>query len=162
MTLTSPRNYLIKDVELNWARLDTPVENPFGGPNAWEVQIATSDKKQAKELTEAGLNMKEKDGQYVANLRRKSIRADGQAMEPVRVVDAQKQVMDGMERRKIGNGSRGNVIIWQAPYAAMGRSGISNSLTAVQVTKLEEYSGESGLDFDIVGDSPDKEDEIAF
>ena len=151
MSITSPRNFLISDVELNWARLDTPADNPFGGPAAWEVQIATADKAKADEMKAAGINVKEKDGQFVANLRRKSVRADGNPMDPVRVVDANKQVMDSSARRKIGNGSKGNVIVWQAPYENMGRKGVSNSLTAVQVVDLQEYSGGSSVDFDVVG-----------
>ena len=39
--MDQPRNYRINGVELNWARLDTPV-NPFGTPQ-WELQIATTD-----------------------------------------------------------------------------------------------------------------------
>ena len=41
--LTQPKNLIITDVELNWARLDTPADNPFGGEKAWELQIATTD-----------------------------------------------------------------------------------------------------------------------
>ena len=52
-------------------------------------------------------------------------------------------------RRSIGNGSTGNVIVWQAPYEAVGRKGISSSLTAVQVTNLVGYTA-GGVDFDIV------------
>ena len=151
--MDKPRNYLIQDVELNWARLDTPQDNPFGGPAAWEVQVSTSDKAKADEMKASGLNVKEKDGQFVANLRRKSVRASGEPMDPVRVVDAQKQPMDSAARRSIGNGSKGNVIVWQAPYENMGRKGISNSLTAVQVTELVEYSGGGSVDFDVVGDA---------
>ena len=56
------------------------------------------------------------------------------------------------DRRSIGNGSIGNVIVWQAPYEVQGRKGISNSLTAVQITTLEVYSGGSAaVDFDVVG-----------
>ena len=38
--LTSPRNFLVSNVELNWARLDQPV-SPFGAAQ-WELQIATT------------------------------------------------------------------------------------------------------------------------
>ena len=81
------------------------------------------------------------------SLKRKAIRANGDPMEPVRVVDANKMPMEN--RRSIGNGSTGNVIVWQAPYEAVGRKGISSSLTAVQVTNLVEYTA-GGVDFDIV------------
>ena len=148
-TLTQPRNYMIADVELNWARLDAPV-SPFGAPQ-WELQIATTDAAKAEELKANHLNVKERDGKFVVSLKRKAVKADGSAMDPVRVVDTNKAPI--ADRKSIGNGSVGNVIVWQAPYNTAGRSGISNSLTAVQVTKLEVYAATGGVDFDIVGGS---------
>ena len=146
---TQPKNLLITDVELNWAKLDSPAPNPFGGPASWELQIATSDKAKAEELKGMGLNVKEKEGMFTVNTRRKSVKADGSPMDPVRVVDATKLPLEN--RRSIGNGSKGNVILWAAPYEAMGRKGVSFSLTAVQVTELVEYTGGSSVDFDVVG-----------
>ena len=150
MTLSQPRNYLISNVTLNWARLDTPMTSPFGGPANWELQISTTDKAVADEMSANHLNVKEKDGVFTVSLRRKSVKADGSPMDPVRVVDANKAPVEGSERRRIGNGSVGNVIVWQAPYNSPRGSGVSNSLTAVQVTKLEEYAGSTGVDFDVV------------
>ena len=147
--MDAPRNYLVSDVELNWARLDTPV-SPFGTPQ-WELQIATTDSAQADVLKANHMNVKEKDGKFVVSLKRKAVKADGSPMEPVRVVDANKATIEA--RSKIGNGSRGNVIVWQAPYETMGRSGISNSLTAVQVTDMVEFIASGGVDFDIVAGS---------
>ena len=149
--LTAPKNVLLSNVTLNWARLDTPAENPFGGDPSWEVQVVFADEAAANVAREAGINVKTKDGQTFASLRRKSVTKDGNPMEPVRVVDAAKAPMDSTARRKIGNGSTGNVIVWCAPYDYRGRKGVTASLTAVQVTKLEEYSGGSdSVDFDIV------------
>jgi len=157
--MDKPRNYLISDVELNWSRLATPANNPFGGVPAWEIQIATTDKNKADELKANNFNVKEKDGKFTVSLRRKSVKADGSAMEPVRVVDANKVPMDN--KASIGNGSRGNVIVWQAPYSNMGRSGVSNSLTAVQVVDLVEYSGgDGGVDFDVVSGQSDSAAEL--
>ena len=148
--LEQPRNVKVMDVELNWARLDTPV-SPFGTAQ-WELQIATTDKKKVKELKDLGLNVKEKDGKSVVSLKRKAIKSDGSPMDPVRVVDGARNPIEN--RRSIGNGSIGNVIIWQYPYDVMGRKGVGASLTAVQVTKLEEYTPEgSSNDFDIVENS---------
>ena len=74
-------------------------------------------------------------------------------MDPVRVVDSAKNPFEN--RTQIGNGSKGNVIVWQAPYEVQGRKGISNSLTAVQVTDFVEYASTGGVDFDIVeGETP--------
>lgn len=152
MTLAQPKNVLVKDVELNWARLDTPMDNPFGGPASWEVQIAADSKEALADLESLGAKVKEKDGKFTVSLRRKAETKDGAPMEPVRVVDSNKAPMDGPARRKIGNGSRGNVIVWAAPFEYMKRTGVTFSLTAVQVVDLVEYSGGGdSVDFDIVG-----------
>ena len=149
--LTSPKNVLLSNVELNWARLDTPADNPFGGVASWEVQAVFPNAEAASVAREAGINVKEKDGQAFASLRRKSATKDGSPMEPVRVVDASKQPMDSAARRKIGNGSKGNIIVWCAPYEYAGRKGVTASLTAVQVTDLVEYTGGGDtVDFDMV------------
>ena len=146
--LTSPRNYLVSNVELNWARLDQPV-SPFGAAQ-WELQIATTDKSVADDWSANHMAVKERDGKFVVALKRKAVKADGSPMDPVRVVDAQKAPI--MDRRSIGNGSIGNVIVWQSPFEYAGRAGISSSLTAVQITKLEEYTPKTdNVDFDIVG-----------
>ena len=150
--IESPRNVKVTDVELNWAKLDTPV-SPFGTAQ-WELQLATDDKAKAKEMTDLGLMVKEKDGKFVVNVKRKATRSDGSPMDPVRVVDINREPI--MDRRSIGNGSKGNVILWQYPYDVMGRKGMGTSLTAVQVTKLEVYKSEaSSMEFDIVEPSDD-------
>lgn len=146
--LTQPRNYLISDVELNWARLNSPI-NPFG-TEIYELQIATTDKAKADELTANHFNVKERDGKFVVSLKRNALKRDGSDNGKVRVVDSNKQPLE----TNIGNGSRGNVIVWQYPYETMGRKGISGSLTAVQVTELVEYNA-GGVDFDIIGGSDD-------
>lgn len=149
--IEAPRNVLISDVEFNYVRVDSPVKNPFGGPDAYEMQIATTDAAKAQEMRDAFLNVKEKDGKFVASLKRKAARADGSDNGKVRVVDANKAPFEAV--RTIGNGSRGNVIVWQAPYDTMGRKGVSSSLTAIQVTDLEVYTPQASVDFDVVGGS---------
>ena len=144
--MDQPRNFRINNVELNWARLDQPV-NPFGTPQ-WELQIATQDQAVAEDLRANHFNVKERDGKFTVSLKRKAMKADGSAMDPVRVVDANLTAVEN--RRSIGNGSVGNVIVWQYPYEAMGRKGIACSLTAVQITKLEEYTGGSSVEFDAI------------
>ena len=144
--MDQPRNYRINGVELNWARLDTPV-NPFG-TEQWELQIATTDKAVADELSANHLNVKERDGKFVVALKRKAKKSDGSSMDPVRVVDAGLNAMEN--RKSIGNGSVGNVIVWQYPYEAMGRKGIASSLTAVQVTDLVEYTASAAADFEAI------------
>lgn len=149
MTLETPRNLLIENVELNWAKLDTPV-NPFG-TEQFELQIATTDAAVADQWKKDFLNVKEdkkNPGKFIAALRRKAKRADGSDNGKVRVVDGNKAPFENV--RSIGNGSIGNVIIWQAPFDTMGRKGVSSSLTAVQITTLEEFTPSGGVDFDVV------------
>lgn len=139
-----PRNVIINNVELNWARLVKPV-NPFG-TEQYELQIATKDKAQADKITaDTGLMFKEKDGSFVSSLKRKAKKNDGSDNGAPRVVDASKAAMDGMS---IGNGSIGNVIVWQYEYEYAGKKGVGSSLTAVQVTKLEKYEPSGSVDFD--------------
>ena len=153
------RNYLISDVELNWARLDNPIDNPFGEGKLWEVQVATSSSEKADELKAAGFNVKEKDGMFTVSLRRNATRRDGAANEPVRLVDAQKQPIAA--RNSIGNGSKANVIVYQLPYTNKFGTGVSNILSAVQVTDLVEFTP-SGMDFDIVGEADESTQTAMF
>ena len=157
--MDQPRNFKIEGVELNWARLAKPV-NPFG-TEQYELQIATTDKAKAEELKANHFNVKEKDGKFVVSLKRKAKKADGSDNGPVRVVNADLSPMENPAT--IGNGSIGNVIVFQYPYSAMGRSGIASSLTAVQITKLEEYVSTGGVDFVAVGvDAPAGENADLF
>ena len=140
-----PRNYRIDNVELNWAKLAKPV-NPFG-TEQWELQIATKDKAIADQWSANHLNVKQDkvdSSKFTVSLKRKAIKADGTANGGVRVVDA--KAKDFEDVSKIGNGSTGNVVIYQYPYSTAGREGIASSLTAVQVVTLQEYTG--AVDFE--------------
>ena len=146
-----PRNVIISNVELNWAKLSKPITNQFGATQ-YELQIATADKAQADKISaDTGLSFKEKDGKFVMNLKRKAKDSKGADMTPVRVVDVNKAAMDG---GSIGNGSKGNVIVWQYEYEFAGRKGVGSSLTAVQVTDLVKYERTSDVDFDAVETAP--------
>ena len=154
------RNYRIDNVELNWAKLDKPV-SPFGTLQ-WELQIATTDKAKAEELSSNYFNVKEKDGVYTVALKKKAIKADGTENKPVTVVDGNLQPMDST---KIGNGSIGNGIVYQYSYNMQGRSGIGTSLNGVQVTDLKEYNpSSSGFDMVNSGNSsePSADDAPVF
>ena len=144
--MENPRNFLITDAELNYARLDTPT-NPFGQP-IYELQIATTDAAVAEEWKANHLSVKERDGKFTVSLKRNATRKDGEDNGKVRVVDAQKMPIENV--RSLGNGSVGNVIVWQFPYENMGRKGVSTVLTAVQVTDFQEYAPSGGVDFDVV------------
>ena len=141
--LTKPKSIVINNVDLSWAKLDAPVA-PFGQPQ-WEIQLSSTDPSVFSELTELGMKMKDPvDGVYTVNLRRKAVKADGTAMQPVRLVDANKNPIK--KRNGIGNGSKGNAIVRAYGYEFGGRKGTAFSLTAVQVTDLIEYVP-GGIDF---------------
>ena len=141
-----PRNVVINNVELNWAKLSKPFTNQFGATQ-YELQIATKDASKKDEIeASTGLKMKEKDGKFTLNLKRKAKDSKGQDMAPVRVVDSAKAALDG---GSIGNGSIGNVIVWQFEYEFAGRKGVGSSLTAVQVTDLVKYESKPSVDFEM-------------
>lgn len=144
-----PRQLKIDDVEFNYPRLDKPT-NPFG-TEQYELQIATTDSAKAQYLKDNKLNVKEKDGVFTVSLKRKARKANGEDNGKVRVVTATKQEFEDV--RTIGNGSRGNVILYQYEYDTAGRKGVAASLTAVQVVEHIPYSP-TGVDFDIVGEEP--------
>ena len=140
-------NIRIDNVELHFPKLATPFKNKFGGEN-YEVAIIADASRRA-ELEAASLKVKDYEGgKVIANLKRKATKANGEANEAPRVVDASRQPMTADQVRSIGNGSTGNVIIYKYDYDFGGNQGTSHSLTAVQVTNLVEYAG--SVDFDVV------------
>tara|TARA_E500000305_G_C3915820_1_gene185610 strand:+ start:214 stop:714 length:501 start_codon:yes stop_codon:yes gene_type:complete len=147
MTTFEPRNYRIDNVEINWAKLAKPV-NPFG-TEQWEVQIATTDKAVADEWKANHLTVKQDKNnaaKFTVSLKRKVYKQDGSTNGPVRVFDAQAKPFESVAN--IGNGSTGNVVVYQYPYETMGRKGIASSLTAIQITALETYT--AAVDFEPV------------
>ena len=148
-------NVMLKDVVINWPKLDAPV-SPFGAPQ-WEIQVELSDD-QMKDMTSMGLKVKSADGKNTMSLKRRAVKQDGSANDPVRLVDAQKMPM--ANRSGIGNGSKGNVIVYVMDYEFAGNKGKTAILTAVQITDLVEYQS-SGLDFDMIEDAAGSSD-VAF
>ena len=146
-------NVMINDVELRWARLDTPFKNQFGGEN-WELQIVAGTDR-TEEFAQFGKVKDLGDGMIGLNLTRKAMKKDGSPMEPVRVVDAARTPIEN--RRGIGNGSRGNVIVWTYDYEFAGKPGKASSLTAVQVTELVEYVAKNTVDFDVLAEEASTE-----
>lgn len=146
MNITEPRNILLTDITLNWAKLAKPITNQFGATQ-FELQAVVADQASADAITaKTGLKSKEKDGVIFFNLKRKAfVGKESTPNSPVRVVDAAKNPIDGSS---IGNGSVGDVVIWQAPYEFNGVKGVTTSLTAVMVKTLVEYkpSGSDPLD----------------
>ena len=143
---TLPRNYMLKNVELNWAKLARPVKTPFGNEQ-YELQVATTDAAVAKEWSENHIKVTEKDGKYVAQLKRKALKANGDDNGAPRVVDSSKTALENPAI--VGNGSVGNVIVFQYEYSYAGKTDVATSLTAIQVVELVEYTGAAGgMDFD--------------
>jgi len=159
--IDAPRNYMIRNVQLNWAHLDKPL-NPFG-KEQYEMQIATTDKKVADEWSANYLKVKEKEGVYSVGLTRKVLQYKGEPNGKVKVVTSDlKPLPEGV---MIGNGSIGNVKIYQRPYNDIaGSSGTSNSLTAVQVTSLIVYEGNPDDNFVVIEESgtPTKTDSVVL
>lgn len=158
--ITEKRTEIIRNVEFYWAKLDKPVDPFETGVFQWELQIRTDDEDKSKELADKYyLKMKKvegddkyKDGKtyWMSNLKRKSVNKNGDPMEPPVVVNGNKQTI---ESNSIGNGSVGNVMLFQYPYDVAGRKGVASQLSRVQVTDLVPYAPSSSTDFDIV-DSP--------
>jgi len=132
---------ILKNVELFYPRLDPKKPNAKFNKEqpTWEVQIRTRDKKVKAEW--AALNLKPKtvednDGKvfYSVTLRKKSKKKDGEVNQPVKVIDGG---LNDLNPMSIGNGSIGNVRIFQYEYGDEGK--IASMLMAVQITKLNEY-----------------------
>jgi hypothetical protein len=126
---------IIRNVTLNYVKVDpSNPTDPFGTLQ-WECQIVVGSDR-AEELAGFGSVKPVKDD---------PTRKDGTDNDPVQMVDGRKQKID--PTIKIGNGSIGNVKVYRREYDVAGRQGISTILSAIQVTKLIEYTG--SVDFDI-------------
>jgi len=149
--INEKRTVIIPEVELHWAKLVKPVE-PFGTLQ-WELQMRTRDKAKAKAWKdEYYLPVKtesDDDGTYYkANVKRKALNKEGERNKAPEVVDANKQVIDG---NNIGNGSMGNVMLFQYPYEVAGRKGVASMISKVQITDLKVYENSGATDFDVIG-----------
>lgn len=140
------RQVLLENVEFHYYK-DKAVM--YKGNLQWEVSIVTTNAEQAEEWENNWLNVRH-DGtstklptKWTVSLNRKVHKRDGEEQEPVRIVDENLVPYTAEERRKIGNGSKGNVILWQGHYDNEHGKGVSTSLTAMQIPrdKLEVYEG---------------------
>ena len=162
--LTEVRNFKITDVTINYTKLDKPV-NPFG-TEQYELQIATADESKVKELEDNYINFRRKDGvlvktmqkdadnnptveMFTASLKRKTEKSNGESNGKVRVVNNDLTPMENLTT--IGNGSKGNVIVFQYNYDIAGRKGVGSSLTAIQITDHVVYAPPGRIDFSAVG-----------
>ena len=145
---------VIRNAELFWAKLDpdAPV-NPFNAAYPhWEIQIRTRNKSEAKDWKDQELKVTPKEDTdgilYQVNLKAKAFMRDGTPRKPPKIVDGQLMPLDGTT---IGNGSIGNVQLDTYEYTLNGKTGTGFSIKGIQVTKLVEYKGGSGLEFEDEG-----------
>ena len=160
--ISEKRTVIVRDVELYWAKLVKPVE-PFGTLQ-WELQMRTRNKDEAKKWKEDFyLNTKtEEDDEgvfYKTNVKRKALKKDGDQNTAPDVLDNAKAAIDG---NKVGNGSTGNVMLFQYPYDVGGRKGVASILSKVQVTDLKEYTPSTETDFDVIGDAEAGDSQVDF
>jgi hypothetical protein len=143
------RTVIVKNVELHWAKLSTPVDPFKTGEKLWEVQIRTSDEAVAKTWAkEYYINAKKDDeGNWKANIKRKEINRKGESNSPPVVLGRNNQPIPATN---IGNGSIGDLKLFQYPYDVAGRKGVSSMLSAVRITELKEYTPNTEIDFDVI------------
>jgi hypothetical protein len=162
---------IIKDCELWFAKLDPKrPNNKFNKANpTWEVQIRTTDKAVKKLWEELELPVKavvpdEGAPYFRVNLRKKSTKEDGEAASPIKVVNGK---LEDMDPNSIGNGSIGNVRIFQYEYPKKdGGKGAASVLMGIQVTKHIVYTPKPRNDefqeAEMETVDPDDADEASF
>jgi hypothetical protein len=145
---------IIKDCELWFCKLDPKrPNNKFNKLNpTWECQIRTTDKAVKKIWEELELPVKavvpdEGAPYFRVNLRKKSIKEDKENASPIKVVNGK---LEELDPNSIGNGSVGNVRVFQYEYPRKdGGKGIASVLMGIQVTKHLVYKPKPrGDDFD--------------
>lgn len=135
---------IINNCEIWFCKLDPKRPNSkFNKKNpTWECQIRTTDKSVKKVWEEMNLPVKaivpdEGSPYFRVNLRKKSIKEDGEKASPVKVVDGKMMEIDP---NSIGNGSVANVRIFQYEYPREGGGkGTASVLMGIQVTKHIVY-----------------------
>jgi hypothetical protein len=135
---------LLKDCEIWYLKADPKNPNKRFNPQnpTWEVQIRTEDKEVKKAWEEAGLMVKpivpdEGLPYFRVNLRKKSMKEDGEPASLVEVIDAK---LNPIDPNIVGNGSIGNVRIFQYEYPRpQGGKGLASVFMGVQITKLLVY-----------------------
>jgi hypothetical protein len=137
---------LLKNVEIWYLKADPNNPNRRFNPQnpTWEIQLRTTDKEVKKQWEETGLIVKpmvpdEGPPYFRVNLRKKSVKEDGEAASPVEVLDLQ---LNPVDPNIVGNGSIANVRIFQYEYQRPqgGSKGIASVLMGVQLVKLLKYT----------------------
>ena len=145
-------NIALKGMKIMWAKLAEPSDMS----NKYQVDLVELDAATAKTLTKAGITVKHgKDkkrpqpeiGQYVV----------ASATRPIPVVDGKRNAVTDVG--VIGNGTIANVIVKPYAWTFKDKSGVGCGLQAIQIQKLVEYSGATGMFGDVEGgyEAPVKE-----
>jgi hypothetical protein len=133
---------VIRNVNFYYAKLDKPV-SPFG-TDIFDLQVRFP-KERIQEMSAFGKVREVEDGNFAINITRKAMNAKKQKT-PVRVVDGDKNPIKDL----IGNGSTGNIIVYQYDWEVSGRTGRKTVLIAVQVTELIKYVPLESVEFDVI------------
>jgi len=131
------RTVILSDVELHWAKLDSPVDPFKTGEKVWEVQIRTDKEDVAKTWAkEYFINAKKDDeGFWKANIKRKELNRKGESNNPPIVLGRNNQPIPSSN---IGNGSIGDLKLFQYPYNVAGRKGVSSMISSVKNKDIKE------------------------
>lgn len=162
---------ILKNCEIYFPTFDPKRPNTkFDKENpTWGCQIRTTSKEQKNAWIAEGLTVTtvvpDDDAQpyFKVNLKRKTKNKKGEPMEPVKVVNG---ALEEIDPRTIGNGSVGNIQIFQYEYKkADGSTGISTLLSRVQITKHVVFTPRPGEQFEMTDtevvnqDGDDSDDE---
>ena len=150
---TEMTNAIIKNVTFKWVKIDTPVDNYSGDKMIYDIQVLVPAAREA----ELSIYRKVRDmgeGMVGINLSKNAFKQDGTEAAKVRCVDNNKLALDP---KIVGNGSVGNVMVFQKPYEIKNpktqkvtKSGISTTLSAIQIVNLVKYERKAvGMDFDM-------------
>ena len=143
---------ILKACEIHYPKLNPKRPNArYNKKNpTWEVQLRTTSVTVKKHWEAMHLKPKavlnEEAGTvdyYRVNLRRKSIKADGEPSDPVKVVNG---ALEPIDPDTIGNGSIGNIRIFQYEYKNDDGEGVATVLMAIQLTKHVVYTRTAGDD----------------
>ena len=97
------------------------------------------DETNAAVLRDAGINLKEKDGELYVKAKRKQFRKDGTLNTKPNCVDSQKRPFEAL----IGNGSLVNLQVNVFDWEFAGNKGRSLDFVGIQVLELVEFTGTS-------------------
>ena len=122
---------------------------------SWEVQIRTQSREQKALLESQGIKMKavipDEEGEkpyYKAMIRKRTIKSDGEAAGPVKVTNGS---LEDIDPDTVGNGSIGNIRVFQYQYGEEDDRKTASILMAIQITHHVHYKAKPREDdFDMV------------